>query len=75
MDDGSLHNKSQWGPAPLGQADGAKLNTQGFTKEECIFLRDLLMELYDLKVTLNKTGVADQYSLYIWKESMSKFYN
>jgi len=63
MDDGSLHNTF-----------GAKLATQGFTKEECLFLKDLLTELYNLKVSINKTGTVNQYSLYIWKESMPKFH-
>ena len=57
------------------QSPGAKLNTAGFTHAECIFLSNLLMELYGLKVSVNKVGKKDQYYLYIWKESMPIFDN
>ena len=48
---------------------GLKLSTQEFTHEDYVILQTAQFERYDLKVTINKAGVENQYYLYIWKES------
>ena len=68
MDDGS------------GLNSGVKLSTQGFTKDECLFLIDLLKKEFNIKSTLHNVGKSkdksrDLYSIYIWKESMPIFYD
>lgn len=50
--------------------DGLHLATQSFTKEECIFLADLLTEKFGLKTSVVKTGAVNQWRIYIWKESL-----
>ena len=45
-----------------------KLRTNNFTYEECSKLKDSLMN-YNLKVSIHKTGVINQYNLYIHKDS------
>lgn len=67
MDDGSGLNK------------GVKLATHGFTKEECLYLVDLLKLKFHLKASIHnqgksKDGSKNLYSIYIWKESMPIFY-
>jgi hypothetical protein len=52
------------------QGGGAKLATNYFTYNECLYLKLLLEDLYNLKVSVNKAGNPDQFYLYIWKESM-----
>ena len=60
MDDGSKSNQ------------GLKLSTNSFTYIECIFLTKVLYENFNLKASVQSAGVANQYSIYIWKESMPK---
>jgi hypothetical protein len=55
------------------KSPGAKLNTVGLTHSDCKFLAELLMELYGLKVSINKSSVKDPHYLYIWKESLPIF--
>lgn len=67
MDDGSGLNR------------GVKLATQGFTREECQFLVNLLNSRFHLKCSIHlqgrsKDGTRNLYAIYIWKQSMSDFY-
>jgi len=67
---------------PIGLAhwimqDGSKqkgygifIATNSFTYEECLFLSKILSEKYKLKTSVVKAGVANQWRIYIWKESM-----
>lgn len=50
---------------------GLKLSTNSFTFEECTHLKNTLDKLYNLKVSIHKTGVLNQHCLYIHKGSMS----
>ncbi len=52
------------------QSPGIKLATQGLTYEECSMLQNALLELFNLKVSINKSGIPNSYYLYIWKESV-----
>lgn len=49
---------------------GLKLCTNCFTFEETTRLTLVLNELYGIKSSLQKTGVPNQYHIYIWSESM-----
>jgi hypothetical protein len=58
--------------------DGSKvgsgffLNTQSFTKEECLLLIGVLKENFDLDCTLN-INRPEQYRIYIRTRSMNRF--
>ena len=58
MDDGSKVNS------------GLKLCTNSFTYSECILLVKVLFDNFNIKSTIQSTGVSEQYIIYIWKESM-----
>ena len=58
MDDGSKVNS------------GLKLCTNSFTYSECILLVKVLIDNFNIKSTIQSTGVSEQYIIYIWKESM-----
>lgn len=54
---------------------GLKLSTNSFKYNELLFLIKLFYDKYDIKVSIVKTGVYNQYNLYIWKESIPKLFN
>lgn len=54
---------------------GLKLSTNSFKYNELLFLIKLFYDKYDIKVSIVKTGVYNQYDLYIWKESIPKLFN
>lgn len=62
MDDGGALNR------------GVKLATHSFTLEECNYLIRVLSDRFQLKASLHSQGQdsqgKNQYSIYIWKESM-----
>ena len=58
MDDGSKVNS------------GLKLCTHSFTYLECLLLVKVLFDNFNLKSTIQSTGISEQYHIYIWKESM-----
>jgi ubiquinol-cytochrome c reductase cytochrome b subunit len=49
---------------------GIKLSTNSFNYSDCIRLTEVLYNKYDIKASVQKTGVIDQYHIYIWSESM-----
>lgn len=64
MDDGcKLKNK------------GLKFCTNGFTLNEVKFLSSLLSDKYDLKTSIVKTGVVNQYNIYVTKSSLETLIN
>jgi hypothetical protein len=54
---------------------GVNIATNSFTLDETLFLADILKTKYDLKCTVIKTGVENQWRISIWKESMNKLGN
>ena len=62
MDDGSKYKNK-----------GIKFCTNSFTLEEVKFLAQILKNKYSLEVTIHKTGVINQYNLYLSKSSSEKF--
>lgn len=52
----------------LGQ--GLKLATNSFSYSDCLFLIKVLNDNFNIKSTVQKAGVPNQYHIYIWKESM-----
>jgi ubiquinol-cytochrome c reductase cytochrome b subunit len=52
----------------LGQ--GLKLATNSFSYSDCLFLIKVLNDNFNIKSTVQKAGVSNQYHIYIWKESM-----
>jgi hypothetical protein len=52
------------------QSPGVKISLVGLSKTECILLHKTLINLYNLKISINKAGKGAYY-LYIWKESIS----
>ena len=58
MDDGGKVNQ------------GLKLSTNSYTYSECLFLVKVLYDNFNLKASVQSTGVSDQYQIYIWKESL-----
>jgi len=64
MDDGSLHKNK-----------GLKFSTNCFTLKEIKFLQGILLEKYNLKSTIHKTGYINQYNIYILKSSMNDLIN
>jgi hypothetical protein len=61
MQDGS-HQKDQ----------GILIATNSFTFEECKFLALTLTNKYNLKTSVVKSGIPNQWRLSIWKESMPR---
>lgn len=57
------------------QNPGIRLATQGYTYLECCLLQNALLELFNLKVSINKSGTPHSYYLYIWKESIPNLRN
>lgn len=57
-DDGSKVNK------------GIKLCTNSYTYSECLFLTEVLYKNFNLKSSIQSSGIKNQYIIYIWKESM-----
>lgn len=51
---------------------GVLITTNCFTKEECLFLANLLTELFDLKTSVVSAGFPNQWSICICKSSLSK---
>jgi len=49
---------------------GVNIATNSFTLDEVLFLADILKTKYDLKCTVIKTGVENQWRISIWKESI-----
>lgn len=52
------------------QSPGIKLTTQGYTYKECCLLQNALFEVFNFKVSINKSGIPHSYYIYIWKESV-----
>lgn len=50
---------------------GIKLSTNSFTKEECIFLSEVLRLKFNLKTSVISAGKENQFCISIWKESMT----
>lgn len=49
---------------------GLKIATNSFSYKEVIYLSNILLDRYDIKSTVQKTGVENQYHIYVWAESM-----
>jgi len=49
---------------------GLKLATNSFSYSDCMLLTKVLFDNFNIKATVQKAGVANQYHIYIWKESM-----
>lgn len=47
---------------------GLKLATNSFRYEDVLYLKDILYKKYNLKSEIQKTGVKNEYHIYIWKE-------
>ena len=62
MDDGSRISK------------GLRLCTNSFSYEDCLFLTKVLNDNFSLKASVQSTGnkLKNQYTIYIWEESMPK---
>jgi len=60
MDDGTLYKNK-----------GLKFCTNSYTLNEVQYLGKILENKYSLKFSIHKTGVVNQYGLYIHKSSMS----
>jgi hypothetical protein len=52
------------------QGQGIVFATNSFTKEECIFLAKILENKYDLKTSVIKSGIENQWKISVKKESM-----
>lgn len=52
------------------RGQGISLATNSFTYEECNYLACILTNKYNLKTSVVKTGVPNQWRISIWKESM-----
>lgn len=44
--------------------------TNSLIYEDVLYLKDILYKKYNLKSEIQKTGVKNQYHIYIWKESI-----
>jgi len=62
MDDGTYHNNR-----------GIRFCTNCFTLTEVKFLGSILQDKFGFSFTIHKTGVINQYGLYLPKENMSNF--
>jgi ubiquinol-cytochrome c reductase cytochrome b subunit len=49
---------------------GLKLSTNSFSYSDCLLLINVLHINFNLKATIQSTGVPNQHHIYIWKESM-----
>lgn len=56
--------------ASFQRGQGISLATNSFTPEECKYLACILTNKYNLKTSVVKTGVPNQWRISIWKESM-----
>ena len=50
--------------------DGLKLCTNSFSYSDCLLLIKVLFDNFNIKSSVESAGCADQYVIYIWKESM-----
>jgi len=62
MDDGTYH-----------QDRGVRFSTNSFTLEEVKRLGAIMQVKYGLETSQYKTGVINQYGLYVQKKSMGRF--
>lgn len=53
-------------------SSGLKLCTNSFTLKEVKFLSKYLDDMYSLDTSIHKTGVINQYVIYIPKKSINK---
>ena len=60
MDDATLHKNK-----------GLRFCTNSFTLKEVQYLASVLERKFDLNTSIHKTGVVNQYNLYIPKSSMA----
>lgn len=49
---------------------GLKLSTNSFSYSDCNLLVEVLYKKFNVKASVQSTGVYNQYNIYIWKESM-----
>lgn len=49
--------------------------TNNFTYNECLYLTNILYELYTIKCSIHETGKENQYVIYVLKESMPTLRN
>lgn len=54
---------------------GLKLATNSFIYEDCKYLANILQVKYNLKTSVQLTGVKNQFNIYIFKESIPLLYN
>jgi LAGLIDADG DNA endonuclease family len=54
---------------------GLKLCVNGFSHKECTRLADLLLQKYNLMVTVQSAGALNQYHLFVHKQSMEDLYS
>lgn len=47
-----------------------KFCTNSFSYEDCLFLSQILSELYNIKTSIHSAGKENQYIIYVLKESM-----
>jgi hypothetical protein len=64
MDDGSLYKNK-----------GLKFCTNSFTLKEIKILQKILFDKYNLKSTIHRTGLINQYNIYILKSYMNDLIN
>ncbi|CAO1639638.1 unnamed protein product (mitochondrion) [Sympodiomycopsis kandeliae] len=58
IDDGSRSGK------------GLKFRINSFTYDDCLFLSNVLLELYNVRTSVQKAGYANQYVIYVFAESI-----
>ena len=49
---------------------GLKWSTNAFSYEDCIKLCDILWTNFNLKTSIQRSGLQDQYVIYVFKESI-----
>jgi len=49
---------------------GLKLATNSFSYSECLFLVNILYDIFKIKASVQSAGIPNQYHIYIWKESI-----
>ena len=54
------------------KGQGILISTHSFNYQDVLFLANLLTELYDLKTSVIKSGIDNQWRINIWKRSMPK---
>lgn len=54
--------------------DALKIATNNFTLKECVILKNILINKYKLKVSIQSAG-KNQYLIYIYKESIPLLYS